>query len=85
MVVNINRDTTAEYNVSSPILELGFDANDVLIYVGKAAPGSLTSEAVWFIEKIVYDASGNLLKKIKANGLNVFNMIWDDRALLSYS
>lgn len=54
-------------------------------YVGYAAPGSLTSNAVWRIVRLTYDANDNPTKVEWANGNNGFVNIWDNRAALAYS
>ena len=61
-----------------------FAGGNFPIYVGEATPGSLTSSAVWRIQKRTY--TSNKLTKIEwAEGDARFKKIWDDRASLSYS
>ena len=50
-------------------------------YVGEAAVGSLPSQAVWRISKIV--SAGNLTTSLYASS-GLFDQIWDDRAGLVY-
>jgi len=58
------------------------DTTPPFTYIGKAAPGSLTSEAKWQIRR-VDETTGSVFKF--ANGDDRFNNIWDDRIHLSYS
>ena len=53
------------------------------IYVGEAIPNSTESNAVWRIQKIVLDSSGNVDSVRFASG-GTFNQIWNDRTTLSY-
>lgn len=67
-----------------------YDANNNLIYKGFARPGSDTSEPVWQINKLTYDANSNLLKlEFPQNAYAVasanYEFAWDDRALYNYS
>lgn len=54
-------------------------------YIGYGPPGSLTSQAVWRILRMTYDANDNPTVVEWANGNINFVNIWDDRAGLSYS
>lgn len=58
------------------------EASAVITYVGNAAPGSLTSDAVWQIKRL--DSTSGLVVEY-ADGTADFDNIWDDRAILSYS
>lgn len=53
-------------------------------YVGKALPGTLTSAGSWQIKKLVYGSDGDVTTTF-ADGDALFNNIWDNRAILSYS
>lgn len=65
-----------------PVLRTKVDtASSTVTYVGKAAPGSATSSAVWQIKKI--DTSSGVDIKWAASGL--FTQVWDNRAGLTYS
>ena len=58
---------------------------DDLIYKGVAAPGALTSAAVWRISRITFDpASNDDVAEDFANGNDGILNVWDDRAVLSY-
>jgi hypothetical protein len=59
-----------------------FDDNTT--YKGEAIAGSIESDAVWRIIKIVTDTTGNI-SKILANGNSEYINIWNDRLSLSYS
>lgn len=64
---------------------LDYDANNNLVYLGRADIGSATSSAVWQIRKVSYDANFNLINIKFAGGNEVFNNIWDNRAAYAYS
>ena len=53
-----------------------------VMYVGKAAVSSITSAAVWQIQK-VDSTSGTVITW--ANGNSLFTEIWDNRVSLPYS
>jgi len=57
---------------------------DNLEYVGKAEPGSATSDNAWQIQRLTYSGS-NLTAQEWAGGNREFKHVWDDRASLSYS
>lgn len=76
----LKRAGIAEY-----ILQLAYDVNDNVEYIGKAAPSSTTSESVWQIVKLEYDADQNIEQKLYASGTKLFDKIWDDRADYTYS
>jgi|GEM_PF-6725645 len=58
---------------------------DTLIYKGTAAPGALTSAAVWRISRTTIDLSSNGdISEDFANGSDGFISVWDDRATLNY-
>jgi hypothetical protein len=54
-----------------------------VIYVGDAAIGSVTSGAVWRIQKI--DKTGGNVSIKWADGDDLFNNIWDNRLSITYS
>jgi len=54
------------------------------LYVGESSPGAPSSGATWRIKKIAY--SGGYVVSVKyADGDELFNNIWDNRASLTYS
>lgn len=54
-----------------------------IVYVGKAVPGTLTSDPNWKIQRITDLGSGDL--EIKWADSAAFSQIWDNRLTLSYS
>lgn len=56
--------------------------NDSIMYIGEAAPGSLTSAAVWRIKKVTFVAEDTSITW--ASGSAAFDKIWDNRLALSY-
>jgi hypothetical protein len=55
------------------------------VYIGLAMPGSLTSDAVWQIQKLSYD-SNNMVNLIQwGGGVADYINIWDNRVTLTYS
>lgn len=71
-------------NADNMATQLDFNGGENPIYIGLAAPGSLTSEAKWQIKKITYDGSNPTEIKF-ADGSPSFNQIYDDRASLTYT
>lgn len=59
------------------------DGGSGIIYVGEAAPGTLTSSASWRIKKI--DQTTNPTIITWADGIDAFTKIWDNRGTLTYS
>jgi len=57
----------------------------LLTYLGEATPGSATSDPTWRVAKYTYDGSNNLTDVQYADGNELFDNVWDDRASLSYS
>lgn len=60
------------------------DATPEIIYRGAALPGTLDSSAAWRIERITIQADGDT-DILFADGDDLFNNIWTNRASLSYS
>jgi len=53
-------------------------------YVGEALPGSSAGDAVWRIQKVIWD--GNFITDIKwAGGTGNFTYEWDKRTTYDYS
>ncbi len=67
------------------LVYIEYDINNNPVYIGKAQPGSISSSSVWQIQKLSYDASGNVTKIEWAEGSDDFNKIWDNRANYNYS
>lgn len=55
-----------------------------IIYKGWAVPGSLTTQPVWRVQRIVIDDVNDDVSKQWANGTALFDKVWDDRASLTY-
>lgn len=63
---------------------LRFDGEDTTYnYVGEAAVNSSTASAVWRIYRL--DNTSRSIIKQWADGDDLFNNVWDNRASLSYS
>jgi hypothetical protein len=62
-----------------------FASDGTYIYKGKAVPGTATSTALWQIQKIVFDASGNPTGKLFADGDASFVKRWDQRLTFGYT
>lgn len=61
-----------------------YDANNNAIYVGRAKPGTASTDAFWQIQRLTYNAN-NLCTLIEwANSRDLFDSIWDNRASLTY-
>ena len=55
-------------------------------YVGKASPGSATSDAKWQISRVVVTTSLPITTTVTwADGNTSYDNIWDNRTSLSYS
>jgi len=62
-----------------------FDGEDpVYNYVGEAATGSSTAAAVWKIYRITNSGTASI-RKHWADGNDLFDNVWDDRASLTYT
>jgi len=72
-------------NASNLATRLAYDVSGNPIYVGIAAPGSLTSEAKWQVRKLTFDLNGNVTVIEYAGGLPNFSYKWDSRLSLVYS
>lgn len=65
--------------------KLAFDASGNLQYVGNAIAGSATSASLWKIQKLTYDASGNLTDRQWADAVTTYTKVWDARSSYTYS
>ncbi len=59
------------------------EASSSVTYVGKALPGSTTSQAVWQIKRVQITGTTTAIEY--AGGTAAFLSVWDNRAGLSYS
>jgi hypothetical protein len=53
------------------------------LYLGEAVPESVESDPVWRIQKIVFDANGNV-DSVRFAGTGTFTQVWNDRVSLTY-
>ena len=60
------------------------DASGNAIYIGKAVPGALSSDAKWQIKKCTYDANNSVTEVRWADLTPAFTKVWDDRATYDY-
>jgi hypothetical protein len=67
-------------NVYTRLLD---QVSDTVLYIGEAAPESLETSAVWRIQRIIFDALGNVEEVRYAEG-GLFDQIWNNRTLLTY-
>lgn len=59
-------------------------ASDTITYIGEAAPGTPTGTALWRIQRITFDVSGNPTA-IQWADSGAATQVWDNRASLSYA
>jgi len=59
------------------------EASVTVTYIGDAMPGTATADAAWRIKRLT--ESGNDVDVEWADGNDIFDNVWDDRALLGYS
>ena len=70
--------------IHSSTLRFEYDVNENVLYRGEAKAGSQTSDPVWQIQKFEYDANGNVVAVLFAEGSAEYNKVWDDRATYNY-
>ena len=63
---------------------IAYNAGGNAEYIGHAAPGSSDSAAAWRIQKLTYNASGNVTAIRFADSSIEFGKVWDDRLAYSY-
>lgn len=71
-----------KYTQSVPLAMQVDPASLTVTYIGQAKPGTATSSALWRIKKID-TTSGTVITF--ADGDDLFDNVWDNRASLSYS
>jgi len=59
-----------------------YDSDQHLVYLGKSIQRGQTSDPIWMIFKIEYDANYNETSRKRAS--NAWDQKWDDRASLAY-
>jgi hypothetical protein len=62
-----------------------FNADQTIIYRGEASPGSSESVAVWRIRRLTFTGAEGDVTEEWANGAALFDQVWDDHLILSYS
>lgn len=76
--------TTAEViTFGEDVVAIEKDGVGDVLYIGRAAPGTLPSAAAWQIRKAVVVGAATLYRY--ADGDTLRNNVWDDRAGLTYS
>lgn len=60
------------------------NATPEVTYRGDALPGTLTSAALWRVQRLTFQADGDV-EILYADGDDAFDNIWDNRLSLSYS
>ena len=61
-----------------------YDGGSYVVYIGRAQPGALQSDALWQIRKFTYDESNHITNIEFADGSSEFNKIWDNRSSYDY-
>ncbi len=93
--INNNRDTKAldrDGNPSIRVIETEEQnsnkinlidiASTTVTYIGQAAPGSTSDQAVWRIQRV--NIVGSSIEILYADSNDNFDNVWDDRGTLSY-
>lgn len=80
---DISTGRRLKYTQDVPLTTRIDEASSTVTYIGEAAPGTATSSALWRVKKI--DSTTNPTKIVFADGNDLFDNVWDDRASLSYS
>lgn len=75
---------------SEVALQAQNDANGNPIFLGRAKVGTATSEAIWQIRAIAYDANQGVTditwpENSEGNASAEFEFVWDDRATYTFS
>lgn len=66
-------------------LLVDYDGGTNPIYLGFAAPGTLTSAGGWQLRKLTFDTNNNVTSWTFPNGDHSPSYVWDSRASYSYS
>lgn len=66
------------------VVDYGTRTDGQPVYIGYRMPGVDEAVAGWFIQKFIYDASDNFLRKVAAGSENSFDKVWDNRATYTY-
>lgn len=62
---------------------LRLDDQTSVVYIGTAPPNSVTSDPIWSIKRL--SISGGLMSIQWADGNDLNDNVWDNRASLSYA
>lgn len=65
-------------------VRLAYDSDGNLIYKGESSPGAGEMDAKWQIQKFEYDANGNLIAILFAEGSAEYNKVWGNRETYNY-
>lgn len=83
----VNWNALYEHTASNRLIDYVGGTNP--IYIGKAQPGTATSDPLWQICKLTFDVNNNVTAIQYAIGAasayGSFDYIWDNRASLTYS
>jgi len=71
-----------KYTQSVPLALRVDEASATVTYIGHAKPGTATTSALWRVKKI--DTTSGVVITF-ADGNDLFDNVWDNRASLSYS
>jgi len=83
MLSYIDRETGNLRTESGPLTLITDVVSDSVMYIGKAACGADTSQAVWQIQKMTTDINGGVMLSF-ADGNPFYDNIWTNRASLTY-
>ncbi len=67
------------------LVDYGARTDGQPVYVGYRLVGYEDDDEACIIYKLTYDESGNLLRKVSADGDNAPTKVWDDRASYTYT
>lgn len=84
MLPYIDRESGNIKTESGPGTLITDVVSSTVTYLGKAACGASTSQAVWQIIKLTTDANGGITISY-ANGTPHYDNIWTNRASLTYT
>ena len=71
-------------NAANLSIRIEYDGSSNPIYLGIAAPGTPTSQALWQIRKLTFDGSNNVTAIEYADGTPSFIKEWDERTTGGY-
>jgi len=65
-------------------VRMEYDASDNPVYIGKALPGTGSTDSAWQLKYLTYDGSGNCIAIQYAGGTEDFLFKWTLRASYVY-